>query len=299
MIALLLNSCSDRDVPDMLKMLKFRPGPDVTASAAGPLDPLRYSSGVRRRTTVLRLAAAMAAAAITLVGCTTGPVDGRTLARDAAALTAKRLNDKFGHRERVRDAEYIAATEVPTEAQDDGQVRVTPLAWSGRTSGNEKATLDLRFAATVQEQPAVSFGERGHTAGSATRCYRYTLQLYRYSGYREIRCPAVATPPVPSPAPVLRLPPDAPDRLAVALRSAKPETLASVVRAAFPRTGISVDTVTWHDTMVAAVGVPAERDCIVMIRTPDGQPEQIAFDRIQLEPGETGCRSALYTAPVR
>src|SRR5262245_54093527 len=94
MIALLLNSCSDRDVPDMLKMLKFRPGPDVTASAASPLDPLRYSSGVRRRTTVLRLAAAMAAAAITLVACTTGPVDGRTLARDAAALTAKRRSEE-------------------------------------------------------------------------------------------------------------------------------------------------------------------------------------------------------------
>jgi hypothetical protein len=51
MIALLFNTCSDRDVPGMLKLLRFWPGPHVTTSAARPLDPLRYSSGVRRRTT--------------------------------------------------------------------------------------------------------------------------------------------------------------------------------------------------------------------------------------------------------
>jgi hypothetical protein len=245
------------------------------------------------------LAGVMTAAAVALVGCAAGPVDGGKLARDAAGWTAKWLNDELGYRERVRDAEYIAATEVPTELQDGGQVRVTPLAWSGRISGDQKATIDVRFAAAVPERHAASFGERGNTAGSAIRCYRYTLQLYRYTGYHEIACPAVATPPVPSASPVLTLPPDAKERLAAALRTATPERLASAVRAAFPQDGIGVDTVTYQGTLVAAVGVAAERDCIVMIRTPDGQTKQVAYDPIQLEPGESGCHTSLYTNPTR
>ena len=52
-------------------------------------------------------------------------------------------------------------------------------------------------------------------------------------------------------------------------------------------------------TLVAAVGVPPERDCVVVIRTPDGDTRRIGFDRAQLEPGETGCGTALYTRPAR
>ncbi|WP_433077807.1 hypothetical protein ACQP1P_35540 [Dactylosporangium sp. CA-052675] len=252
-----------------------------------------------RRTAVVRLAGALTAAAVALAGCATGPVDGNTLARDAAEWTAKQLNDKFGRRSRVRDAEYIAATEIPAEPQDGGDVRVTPLSWSGRTSGDETATIDIRFAATVPSREPHSFGARGNTAGSATRCYRYELQLYRDTGYHEIRCPQGVTPPVPSASPVLTLPPDADDRLTAALRSATPDTLANVVRAAFPQDGIRVDTVIYQDTMVAAVGVPAERDCLVMIRTPDGMLKQVSYDPIQLEPGETGCNTRLYTNPPR
>lgn len=98
---------------------------------------------------------------------------------------------------------------------------------------------------------------------------------------------------------MLQLPGNAGDRLAAALRSASPQTLTAAVRAAFPQEGFAVDTVTAGGTLVAAVGVPAERDCIVMIRTPDGATKMVAFDREQLEPGETGCRTALYTSPVR
>lgn len=247
----------------------------------------------------MRLAGAMLVAAVAVVGCASGPTDGGAEAHDRAEGAAKRLNDDLGRRSRVRAAEYIAATEIPTEPQDGGHLLVTPLAWSGQTSGDEQATIDVRFVVTLPEQEVVSFGGRGRTAGGATRCYRFTLQLYRDTGFREIPCPAVATPPVPSPSPPLTLPPDTEDRLAAALRTATPETLASVVRAAFPQQGFVVDTVTNQGALVAAVSVPAERDCVVMVRTPGGEPKRVVFDQIQLEPGETGCGTGLYTNPVR
>ncbi|MFG2037904.1 hypothetical protein [Dactylosporangium sp. NPDC048998] len=251
------------------------------------------------RTTALGLTCAMMTAAVALTGCGTGPLDGGSLARDIAEQEAARLNDKFGHRDRVRDAEYIAATEVPKGAQTDGETHITPVGWSGRTTGDEKATIDVRFAVTVPERHAATLGDRGNSAGSATRCYRYVLQLYRYTEYHKIGCPAIATPPVPSASPVLTLPGDATDRLAAALRTATPDTLSGAVRAAFPQDGISVDTVTHEGILVAAVGVPAERDCILMIRTADGATKQLGYDPVQLEPGELGCSVGLYTNPPR
>jgi hypothetical protein len=247
---------------------------------------------------VLRLGGVLVAA-VTLAGCAIGPADGENLARDAADQAAERLNDDLGHRERVRSAEQIAATEVQADGHSDGRVQMTPLAWEGRTAGDEKATIDVRFVAAVAGRGADTVGDRGNSAGAVTQCYRYTLQLYRYTEYEEIDCPKVARPPVPSASPVLTLPRDAAKRLEAALRDATPETLAGAVRGAFPQEGIGVDTVTSNGTLVAAVGVAAERDCVVMIRTADGKTREVAFDRIQLEPGETGCRTALYTSPAR
>jgi hypothetical protein len=51
--------------------------------------------------------------------------------------------------------------------------------------------------------------------------------------------------------------------------------------------------------LVAAVGVPAERDCLVAVRRVDGTIAYPGYDRIWLEPGEVGCRVSLYTAPPR
>lgn len=222
-------------------------------------------------------------------------VDGTSVARDIAQKQAERLNGRLGYRNRPRDAESIAAIEVNANADSTPEgTKVSALAWSGRVYASEEATIDVRFV--VPESQSPTFGG-GH--GSATRCYRYTLQYYRYTRYREIRCPAIADPPTPSASPVLRLPPDAADRLAVALGAATPQTLANVVRTAFPQGGFTIDTVTAGSTFVAAVGVPSERDCIVMIRTPDGATKQVGFDPIQLEPGETGCGTALYTHPAR
>ncbi|MET7667454.1 hypothetical protein ABZS39_04890 [Micromonospora luteifusca] len=226
--------------------------------------------------------------------------DGDAMARDDAAAEAKSLNKSLGHRSRARDAEYIAATEIldPVEG-GTSNVRREPLAWSGRTVGGAKATIDVRFVATVEEGEVNTFGNLGHSAGQATRCYRYLLELYRYTSFEEIDCPSVVTPPVPTAAPIPTLPDDARDRLTAALRNATPDTLASRVRAAFPEKHVIVDTVTHENALVAAVGVPAERACLLLVRTPDGAIESPAYDRIWLEPGEMGCRTGLYVSPPR
>ncbi|WP_327000188.1 hypothetical protein OHA72_34305 [Dactylosporangium sp. NBC_01737] len=230
------------------------------------------------------------------------PVDGDAMAQDVAEEQAQRLNARLGYRNRPGGAESIAATEVKADQRAGASpqaTQVVPLAWAGRVYADEQATIDVRFTVTVTEYHPAAFGARGNSAGSATRCYRYTLRLYRDTAHTGIRCPAIATAAVPSAAPVLRLPGDASDRLAAALRTATPATLASTVRAAFPQEGFTVDTATAGDTLVAAVGVPAQRDCVVMIRTADGATSAVGFDPVQLEPGETGCRTALYTHPVR
>ncbi len=225
--------------------------------------------------------------------------EGDSVAREIAATEAALLDDDLGHRNRVRDAEYFAATEIPKEVEGSGSsIRREPLGWSGRTAGSEQATIDVRFVVTVAEQPGVSFGDLGNSAGQATRCYRYVLELYR-SSYHEIDCPSAATPAVPTASPIPRLPDRGRERLAAALRTATPDTLAGAVRAAFPEQHITVDTVTHEGALVAAVGVPAERDCILLVRTPSGAVESPGYDAVWLEPGELGCKTGLYVSPPR
>ncbi|WP_245716189.1 hypothetical protein [Micromonospora humi] len=253
----------------------------------------------RRRTRVM----AGVAVALTLTGC--GDHRGDVLAEDTATADAKHLNEALGDRSRPRDAASIAATEIPVEArplaepEEGSTVRREVLAWSGRVFGDELATIDVRFVVSVPQRSARAFGDTGHTAGSATRCYRYELRLYRSTSYREIDCPSGAAPPPPSAAPVPKVPDDGRARLTAVLRTATPETLAGAVRAAFPQEWITVDTTTHEGALVAAVGVPAERDCLLLVRTPAGRIETPGYDREWLEPGETGCRTGLYVAPPR
>ncbi|MFG1868620.1 hypothetical protein [Micromonospora arborensis] len=252
----------------------------------------------RRRLGAATLACAAVALCLVSAGC--GEYrDGDSMARNDAAAEAKSLNESLGHRSRARDAEYVAATEILDADGGTSIVRREPLAWSGRITGDEQATIDVRFVATVQESSGTNFGNLGNSAGQATRCYRYRLQLYRYTSFEEIDCPSVATPPVPTAAPVPTLPDDAHDRLTAALRTATPDTLANRVRAAFPEKHVTVDTTTHENALVAAVGVPAERDCLLLVRTPGGAIESPGYDRVWLEPGEMGCRTGLYVSPPR
>ncbi|MFI5833321.1 hypothetical protein ACIA5A_06545 [Micromonospora sp. NPDC051300] len=240
--------------------------------------------------------------ALASTGC--GEHRGDVLAAEAAQVEAKRLNTALGHRDRQRDAASIAAAEILGGAEapataDASTVRREALAWSGRVFGDERATVDVRFVVTVPEHSAGAISDTGHSAGTASRCYRYELRLYRYTSYREIDCPSGAAPPPPSAAPVPKVPDDGRVRLTAVLRKATPQTLAARVRAAFPQEWLTVDTVTHEGALVAAVGVPAERDCLLLVRTPAGRIEEPGYDRVWLEPGEIGCRTALYTAPPR
>ncbi|MEU7797835.1 hypothetical protein AB0B10_01025 [Micromonospora arborensis] len=267
--------------------------------SAGMLDAVTHPHRTRRRLNSTALACAAVALCLVSAGCAEYR-DGDSMARDAATAEAKSLNESLGHRSRARDAEYIAATEILEEANGSASdVRREPLAWSGRTTGGQQATIDVRFVATVEEDSGNTFGDLGNSAGQATRCYRYLLELYRYTSFEEIDCPSVATPPVPTAAPIPTLPDDARDRLTAALRTATPDTLANRVRAAFPEKHVIVDTVTHENALVTAVGVPAERDCLLLVRTPDGAIESPGYDRIWLEPGEIGCRTGLYVSPPR
>jgi hypothetical protein len=244
----------------------------------------------------------MVTAALALAGCS-GYRDGDRVARDIAEQQAALLNDKLGHRTGIREAEYIAATEIARQEPDTEDagptVRLTPLAWSGQTFGSEQATIDVRFVVTVAEQPATSFGGlRGISAGQATRCYRYVFQRYRYTEHHEIDCPATtAIPAPPTAAPIPRMPDDARERLAAVLRTATPDTLAAAVRAAFPEKYIVIDTATYKGALVAAVGVPAERDCLLLVRTNSGDIESPGYDPVQLQPGELGCSTNLFISP--
>ena len=123
--------------------------------------------------------------------------------------------------------------------------------------------------------------------------------MYRDTSDREIDCPSGGAPPPPSAAPVPQLPADG--------RGGSPRCYARPTRRRwparcgrlFPQEWITVDTVTHEGALVAAVGVPAERECLLLVRTPAGRIETPGYDREWLEPGETGCRTGLYVAPPR
>lgn len=228
--------------------------------------------------------------------------DGDDVAREQIRHAAVEVQEFLGYVNRVRGAETFAAGILErrhrTAAAPNGDsLGIEPLAWSGRTFGDEFATIDVRFTATVTRRDSTGFGDRGSTAGSATMCYRYVLQLYRYTTREEIDCPIIVDPPIPVPEVIPALPVDARQRLETVLLAATPDSLATDVRAAFPDEFITVDTATHDGELVAAVGVPAERECLLAVRRTDGTIDYPGYDRVWLEPGELGCRTALYTAP--
>jgi hypothetical protein len=238
-----------------------------------------------------------------LLSRSSGPLDGDEVARDRIESEAALLQKELGKITRTRNAETFAAGLIESEgagwAPDGDSLQIEPVAWSGRTTGSERATIDVRFRATVVQRAPAGFGGRGTTAGSATTCVRYVLQLYRYTIREQIDCPDIAEPPIPVPEVVPALPNGAWQRLDTVLLSATPDSLAADVRAAFPAEFITVDTVTHGGELVAAVGVPQERDCVLAVRLVDGTVAHPGYDPIWLEPGELGCRVGLYTSPPR
>jgi hypothetical protein len=219
--------------------------------------------------------------------------DGDVLAARRVLDTAEGLTSSIGYVQRAVDAETRAAT---TFTASNGAVDLIPLAWSGVGSPEDPAVVDVRIEATVTAVEGALW-RKGRSAGFAAECYRFTLAVTREADSERIDCPADAAPaepPVATRPP--QLPTDAEDRLRTVLSGG--EVSVEAVRAVFPDPSLTVETaVTDAGEAVAAVGAPAARDCVILVRRVDGTIDPVDFRRISLEPGEAGCSTSLYTNP--
>lgn len=93
------------------------------------------------------------------------------------------------------------------------------------------------------------------------------------------------------------MPDDASALLTDAVRRSSPATVGADLRAAFPQNFVTVDALVSGDKIIAAVGVPEHRQCIVAVRDRDGVHVYQGFDGTWLAPGETGCTTELITNP--
>lgn len=220
--------------------------------------------------------------------------DGAVVADERVLAAANALTTEFGYQTEATDAESIAATRFGSASTD-----VQPVGWSGSTELGDEAIIDIRIRSVVQAQTATAIFGSGNSAGTAERCYRFTLVLYTESRREELDCddlPRSAAAPTAAPTPAL--PHDAAERIEAALLQSDSRNLAAELRNAFPDTDVTVDTALTEDgELVAAVGIGSVRDCVVMVRDSGGVVLRASFDRIQLEPGELGCSVQLYTAP--
>lgn len=203
---------------------------------------------------------------------------------------------------RTRDAGWLVATHVVRRDDPSAGVHVDALRWSGSSGTAPGAQIDVRIRIEEPSHTATTIGEASYEAGSATKCFHYDVVGYQFHDTlvpKEISCPAVTVPPTPTPTALPALPDDAEALVDTALTaSSSSRSLRAALRAAFPQSFITIDTTRTDDgVLVAAVGVPEERDCLVAVRGADGAVQRIAFDPVWIEPGETGCATALYTNP--
>lgn len=179
-----------------------------------------------------------------------------------------------------------------------GLATVEALAWSGQIASDSEATIDLRIHVEVEAYRSPSIGGRSNSAGEATVCYRLVWPRYEEAARSEIPCHDTAPPP----RPVLPEPPALTDDdtalVANILATVSGlEAIEAALRGAFPDEFYSIDTELWHSEAVVALGIPSERECILIVRNNAGELSYPSYRRISLEPGETGCATALYTNP--
>lgn len=58
------------------------------------------------------------------------------------------------------------------------------------------------------------------------------------------------------------------------------QSLNADLKRAFPQDFITIEWAASEDELVAAVGVPSERDCLVFVRHADGSIERVGFRSI-------------------
>ncbi|TFD48878.1 hypothetical protein E3T55_12570 [Cryobacterium frigoriphilum] len=241
-----------------------------------------------------------------LTGCATG-TSGEREAADRVQRVAEELGEELTPRVwRERDAEWLAATHVSRAAPADRTewtpevVTVDAIAWSGSTTDEDGAQIDARIRVDVAAGDDGDYwGSSAFGPGTATACFRYLV----FRGPRpevvpeKIDCPADAIGPAPVASPLPALPEDAEEILAAVLVAATEGSLEHDVRAAFPEDFISVDTGASGGELIAAVGVPGERECTVGVRDAAGGVYFAWYDRTWIEPGELGCTTSIVTSP--
>ncbi|SEN34158.1 hypothetical protein [Cryobacterium luteum] len=247
----------------------------------------------------LGASAVVIVAVLALTGCATGDsVAADTVEHIAAELT----DDLDSPVSRVRNAEWFAATYItPLNSTAGGlgsTVYADTLAWSGSSGDEMGARIEVRIRVDEEQKNAVGVGDSSYGKGSATKCFRYEIFRRPHPVTRQsISCPDNPELAIPTAAPLPALPDDAKDVLAAVLGAATSASLERDVRAAFAEDFMTVDTDYVDGALIAAVGVPGERECIVGVRGSDGVVEFSGFDRTWIEPGELGCTTNIVTSP--
>ena len=205
-----------------------------------------------------------------------------------------------------RDAEYLAARAIdsPRLPGADAAIDITveALGWSGNSSDDGGARIDLRIDVHVEQRSASHIGDFGVEEGFSTRCWTLTILSRNYDNYslHEVTCPEGTVAKLPMPAPLPDIPEDVEERFAAALADATPENAASRVAEAFPEEFYDIEVRELYGEIVAAVGIPSVRKCVIGVRATDGTVSTFqGFDREQLMPGELGCSPSLYTPAPR
>lgn len=236
--------------------------------------------------------------ALLVSGCALMPSsDGDRRAENVAEQVAEQIGSHSANRPEITLLEMVAwwLPEGPISV-GVGTAMVEPLAWSGESAGSQ-ATIDIRVIVDVPAKSTTTIFGQGQNAGSATHCYRLEWEQCEPALRFEIPCPETPAPPRPTPAPRPGLNELGRERVAEILTSY--ETAADVEWAlhdAYPQEYIRIETEAAGGELVVSVGIPAERECIPLVRGEGGEISSPGFRRISLEPGEMGCSTKLYTA---
>jgi hypothetical protein len=223
--------------------------------------------------------------------------DGDDLAADQVEHVARALVDDLRGARDLTDAETVAA-----EMFHSRSASVEPLTWSGSLGEGKGITIEARISAVVAESSSGELFAPHTSAGSAERCYRYTVSVSQDAAYEEIPCKGLTESAAPPSSNRPELPADAAERIEALLVATATGVadLVDALRAEFPGSQFTVEAVdTPAGERVVAVGVTPGSDCVLRVRLPDGEIVSPSYDRIWLEPGELGCSAELYTAPPR
>ncbi|MEP6481757.1 MAG: hypothetical protein ABJA94_07085 [Rhodoglobus sp.] len=236
----------------------------------------------------------IAAAVLALSGCAP---DGNQI----AAGYAQQVIDDVGASispayPRPRPADFLAASALESGPSRDAQLDV--LDWSGDSGDVAGAHIVFRVHVDVAASYPSTF-ERGHVAGSATRCWELTVygtRNYDTLETRGISCPPDAVARTPMPAPLPAFPDDFAEKLTVAMTSATSDDVGARVQAAFPEDYYSIGSDEQGRVLVVALGIPSEYLCELGVRLADGTVS-VEYPG-KMIPGEQNCSPEMYFHPV-